>query len=78
MTVSAVQQHPVCQAFDDTKIAGRLANKSLEKIGALTAGLGDKLNENVDKLIDKKKAIEVNASLPRMPKRLWYLFKSSK
>lgn len=47
------------QAFDDSKMAGRIANLGLQKMGVLSAGLGDKLNENADKVVDKARALEV-------------------
>lgn len=47
------------QAFDDSKAAGRIANMGLEKLGALSAGLGDKLNDNADKALDKARAFDV-------------------
>lgn len=47
------------QAFDDSKAAGRIANMGLEKLGAMSAGLGDKLNDNADKALNKARALEV-------------------
>lgn len=49
------------QAFDDSKAAGRIANMGLEKLGAIGAGLGDKLNENADKALNKARAMDVSA-----------------
>lgn len=48
------------QAFDDSKAAGRIANMGLEKLGAISAGLGDKINENADKALDKARALDVS------------------
>lgn len=49
------------QAFDNSKAAGRIANMGLEKLGAMSAGLGDKLNDNADKALDKAKAMDVSS-----------------
>lgn len=48
------------QAFDDSKAAGRIANLGLQKLGAVGAELGDKLNQNADKIVEKARAFKVN------------------
>lgn len=48
------------QAFDDSKAAGRIANMGLEKLGAISAGLGDKINDNADKALNKARAMDVS------------------
>lgn len=48
------------QAFDDNKAAGRIANMGLEKLGAISAGLGDKINDNADKALNKARAMDVS------------------
>lgn len=47
------------KAFDDSKAAGRLANKGLQKLEAIGAGLGDKLNDGADKAVTKARAFEM-------------------
>ncbi|CAM9325405.1 unnamed protein product, partial [Ectocarpus sp. 12 AP-2014] len=47
------------KAFDDSKAAGRIANMGLEKLGAMSAELGDKLNDNADKALNKARALEM-------------------
>lgn len=49
------------QVFDDQKVAGRLVNRGLEKVSAIGAGLGDKMNENADMIVEKVRAKEVGA-----------------
>ena len=48
------------KAFDDSKTAGRLANKGIQKLEAFGAGLGDKLNDGADKAVNKARAFEVH------------------
>lgn len=49
----------VAKAFDDKKAAGHIANLGLQKLEALGAGLGDKLNEKADKAVNKARGYEV-------------------
>ncbi len=39
----------------------------LEKLGAIGAGIGDKLNENADKALNKARAIEVSTCCRSSP-----------
>ncbi|CAM9215817.1 unnamed protein product, partial [Discosporangium mesarthrocarpum] len=47
------------RVFDDTKMMGRLANLGLQKLEGVGAGMGDKLNEGADKLLEKTRGVQV-------------------
>lgn len=57
------------QVFDDSKTAGRFANRGVQKFEHFRAGVGDKFNQGADKAVKKVRELEVLHSTNTVPEK---------